>query len=240
MALQVLQWIRNSDAMIVAGLVCPTCLGEAEALKKEHDQFQQALETTHQTAVKVTKKAETMMEENHYSSEAVRAMAETITGRWQQLMFKAEERMKLVMASNHWFKTAEQVCTVLESLEGEYGRCEDWCESEKAANKDKAEFIAQLLLRHHEQKEGFLRACTLARRTAEHFLKYVSRNVITLGMKVARDPQGQVKATLEHLHKQENTVLEYWTTRKKSLDQCQQYVTFEHSAKQVRHRGGQH
>ena len=79
-----------------------------------------------------------------------------------------------------------------------------------------------------------MQACTLARRTAEHFLKYVSRNVITLNMKVTRDPQNQVKNTLDHLHKQENTVLEFWTGRKKSLDQCQQYVTFEQSAKQVR------
>ena len=79
-----------------------------------------------------------------------------------------------------------------------------------------------------------LQACTLARRNAEHFLKYVSRNVITLSMKVTRDPQNQVKHTLEHLHKQENTVLEFWTARKKSLDQCQQYVKFEQSATQVR------
>ena len=56
-----------------------------------------------------------MMEEQHYSSEQVRATAECITTRWQQLMFRAEERMKLVMASNHWFKTAEQVSQSSES-----------------------------------------------------------------------------------------------------------------------------
>ena len=55
------------------------------------------------------------MEEQHYSSEQVRATAECITTRWQQLMFRAEERMKLVMASNHWFKTAEQVSQSSES-----------------------------------------------------------------------------------------------------------------------------
>ena len=41
---KVMQWMRDSDLMLVAGLVCPTCLQEAEALKKEHDQFQHALE----------------------------------------------------------------------------------------------------------------------------------------------------------------------------------------------------
>ena len=72
-------------------------------------------QTTHQTALQVTRKAERMMEEQHYSSEQVRATAECITTRWQQLMFRAEERMKLVMASNHWFKTAEQVSQSSES-----------------------------------------------------------------------------------------------------------------------------
>lgn len=38
---------------------------------------------------------------------------------------------------------------------------------------------------------------------------------------------------LEQLLKQENKVLEYWTMKKKRLDQCQQYVLFERSAKQA-------
>ncbi len=41
-------------------------------------------------------------------------------------------------------------------------------------------------------------------------------------------------ATLEQLLKQENIVLEFWTMRKKKLDQCHQFVLFERSAKQVR------
>ena len=43
-------------------------------------------------------------------------------------------------------------------------------------------------------------------------------------------------AILEQLHKQENVVLEYWTMKKKKLDQCNQFVLFERSAKQVRLR----
>ena len=41
-------------------------------------------------------------------------------------------------------------------------------------------------------------------------------------------------ATLDQLLKQENVVLEFWTMRKKKLDQCHQFVLFERSAKQVR------
>ena len=39
----------------------------------------------------------------------VRAQAELITTRWQELMLRTEERMKLVVAAHQWFKTAEQV-----------------------------------------------------------------------------------------------------------------------------------
>lgn len=75
-----------------------------------------------------------------------------------------------------------QVCSVLDSLEREYRRDEDWCGSnnetnEKKVNHDKVALVSQLLTKHQEQKEAFLKACTLARRTAETFLKYSSRCV---------------------------------------------------------------
>ena len=39
--------------------------------------------------------------------------------------------------------------------------------------------------------------------------------------------------TLNQLLEQENIVLEYWTLRKKDLDDCQKCVHFETSAKEV-------
>lgn len=42
-----------------------------------------------------------------------------------------------------------------------------------------------------------------------------------------------VSDILNELFQRENRVLHYWTMRKRRLDQCQQYVVFERSAKQV-------
>ena len=73
------------------------------------------LQKTRQMAVQVTQRAEKMLHNNHYNSELVRSIAENVTTRWQQLMFHAEERMKLILSSRNWFKTAEQVgrCLIL-------------------------------------------------------------------------------------------------------------------------------
>lgn len=41
-------------------------------------------------------------------------------------------------------------------------------------------------------------------------------------------------AILSELLQRENRVLHFWTLKKRRLDQCQQYVVFERSAKQVK------
>lgn len=64
------------------------------------------------SVVQVTQKAEAMIQGQHYNAELVRAIAENVTLAWQQLMYHAEERHKLVMASMNWYKTAEQVSTI--------------------------------------------------------------------------------------------------------------------------------
>lgn len=63
---------------------------------------------------------------------------------------------------------------MLDSLEKEYKREEDWCHRD---GRNISDTITQLITKHQEQKEAFLKACTLARRTAETYLKYTSRSL---------------------------------------------------------------
>ncbi|XP_052746705.1 kalirin isoform X1 [Bicyclus anynana] len=260
-AAQVVSWIRNGEAMLSASFSIPGTLPEAEQLKREHDQFQVAVEKTHASAVQVKYRADALRAANHYDPHTIREISEEVTERWQRLVTCAEERHKLVTASLNFYKTAEQVCSVLDSLEREYRRDEDWCgssaapvatsasvsvasstsnvyasssaDSDENTNLDKASQVAALIVKHGEQKEAFLKACTLARRTAETFLKYAARSAQVHGQTAAASKahHEQTRAILDTLLAQENKVLEHWTVRKKRLEQCQQFALFERSAR---------
>ena len=143
-------------------------------------------------------RAETLLSNNHYNPARVKEIADGVTSRWQGLVTRAEERHKLVTASLNFYKTAEQVCSVLDSLEREYKREEDWFGANKNSSAaDKVTLISQLINKHQEQKEAFLKACTLARRTAETFLKYSNRSLqyfSPAGESTFRGPESKVKS----------------------------------------------
>lgn len=228
---QVISWIRNGEAMLYANFAIPNSFQDAEVFMKEHEQFQVAIERTHTAAVQVKYRADALTKANHFDPQSIADIADDVTKKWQQLVTCAEDRHKLMKSGMNFFKTAEQVCSVLDSLEKEYKREEDWCGG--GGSSEKAQVIVQLISKHQEQKEAFLKACTLARRTAETFLKFISRAYQFYNIASPGTSEARVKSILDNLLSQENHVLEYWTQRKKAFDQCQQFVLFERSAKQA-------
>ncbi|RXG71523.1 Triple functional domain protein [Armadillidium vulgare] len=260
---QVINWIRNGEAMLAASFAIPSSLQEANSLSRNNQQVQVAIEKTHAAVVQVRQKSSQLFIGDHYSPEGVIEIETKVTKRWEKLVTCVEDRYKLIQASISFYKTAEQVCSVLESLDRDYRREEDWCQKEslvamtasceqqlqqqtqqqeslqnqqESGTLDKAGMIGFLINKHQEQKESFLRACTLARRTAETFLKYANRAQYNYNVKSDRTiwgPENKVRSILENLMAQENTVLDNWTQKKKKLDQCQQFILFEQSAKQA-------
>ena len=191
----------------------------------------------------------------------IRDCAESVASHWQQLMLKMEDRLKLVNASVAFYKTSEQVgdhiqgdflysrnqnvlqtsdwecfscqvCSVLESLEQEYKREEDWCGgADKLGPNCETDHVSPMISKHLEQKEAFLKvthtnsqdktsaqfqvtrlisvgvnlshqACTLARRNADVFLKYMHRNSVNMpGMlSHVKAPEQQVKSECQRTH----------------------------------------
>lgn len=95
----------------------------------------------------------------------------------------------------------------MDSLEREYKREDiDWFSRASisfggGSEQDKLSLVSQLINKHQEQKEAFLKACTLARRTAETFLKYSNRNMQYFShpatQSTFRGPDSKVKGGLK-------------------------------------------
>lgn len=58
--------------MLSASFSIPGTLSEAEQLKREHDQFQVAVEKTHASAVQVKYRADALRAANHYDPHTIR------------------------------------------------------------------------------------------------------------------------------------------------------------------------
>ncbi|KAH8869343.1 Triple functional domain protein [Schistosoma japonicum] len=229
---QVLHWISQCESILHQTAVIPASLAEAETLYADHEKFQPVLNDAHPQAVQCAARASYFLQQTastnneHPRRKDYQSVAETVANRWQKLVYAAEERHKLLISATNWYRTSDQVTSVLWSLEKEYRREEDWCQNEKAINSgDPTSYLTQLLSKHAEQKEAFLKACMLARRTSDLFSKYLHRQPTSTTGRL--DVEEKIRLAMTELMAKEKAVLEAWAVRRRRLDDCTYFMNLK-------------
>ncbi|KAF6777147.1 hypothetical protein AHF37_03629 [Paragonimus kellicotti] len=243
---QVLNWINQCEDILRETAIIPANLAEAQALQTEHEKFQPVLNDAHPQAVQCTARATMLLQQTantttgglssstagteHPRRKDYRAIAEAVADHWQKLVYAAEDRHKLLITAANWYKTSEQVSSVLWSLEKEYNREEDWCQNVKAG-VDVSAYLNQLSVKHAEQKEAFLKACMLARRTSDVFSRYLHRQSPTTTGRT--EVEEKIRKAMSELMAKEQAVLEAWAVRRRRIDDCTYFVNIKRQVEEL-------
>ena len=78
-------------------------------------------------------------------------LMQSLNSKWQLLLIYIDNRNRLIMAQINFYKYTDQVTTVLESLEREYTREEDWYDKSKH-EFDPEQYLQQQLQIHNQKK----------------------------------------------------------------------------------------
>ena len=184
---QLLGYISNFEMTLFSLLKFARNLEEAEQVKKEHEMFKTNLERVSVSVNMLQTKSQRIIfdkqqlqhsQQQHQPKPVSKfeQLMSNLNSKWQMLLIYIDNRTRLIMAQINFYKYTDQVTTVLESLEQEYSREEDWYEKSKA-EYDPEQFLQSQLQIHNQKKQSFLKACNWARRTGETFQKYSSRNI---------------------------------------------------------------
>jgi len=176
---QLLGFISNVEINLFSSIKFAKNLDEAEQIKKEHEIFKSNLERVSVNVNMLQTKTQRIMFDNQQSQRTgtkFEQLLNTLNSKWQMLLIYVDNRTRLIMAQINFYKYTDQVTTVLESLENEYSRDEDWYEKSKT-EYDPEQFLQAQLQIHNQKKQSFLKACNWARRTSETFQKYSLRNI---------------------------------------------------------------
>jgi hypothetical protein len=183
---QLLGYISNIEMTLFSLLKFARNLEEAEQVKKEHEMFKTNLERVSVSVNMLQTKSQRIIfdkQQQHNQQQnqpkpvsKFEQLMSNLNSKWQMLLIYIDNRTRLIMAQINFYKYTDQVTTVLESLEHEYSREEDWYEKSKA-EYDPEQFLQSQLQIHNQKKQSFLKACNWARRTGETFQKYSSRNI---------------------------------------------------------------
>ena len=191
---QLVGYLTQVEASLFGMLRFARSLDEAEQVRRDHESFKCNVEHVSVRVSMLQAKAQRVLADHKHqhqqqqqqqqqSSKSLskfEQLSNTLNAKWQMLIIYVDNRTRLVMAQINFYKYTEQVTSVLESLEAEYRRDEDWYEKacgEKDATGDAEQYVHAQLQMHAQKKQSFLKACNWARRTAETYHKYSVRNL---------------------------------------------------------------
>lgn len=236
---QLLNYISNIEMTLFSLLKFARNLEDAEQIKKEHEIFKSNLERVSVSVNMLQSKAQRILYDKQQQQQRTLSKFEqlmsSLNSKWQMLLIYIDNRTRLIMAQINFYKYTDQVTTVLESLEHEYSREEDWYEKSKSEYDPEQYLQAQIQI-HNQKKQSFLKACNWARRTGETFQKYSLRNICDAKMSnstVLGEIDTNTKKIMDDIHVREERTIKSWTNRKNALDECFQYVIFEKSSKEA-------
>lgn len=159
---QLLNYIANIEQTLFSLLKFARTLDEAEHIKKEHDMFKANLERVSTSVSMLQSKSQRILldkhQQQHQQSQQQQQqqnqnrvvtkfeqLMSTLNSKWERLLIHIDNRTRLIMAQINFYKYTDQVTTVLESLEAEYSRDEDWYE------KSRSEYDPDLFLQSQIQ-----------------------------------------------------------------------------------------
>jgi hypothetical protein len=210
---------------------------EAEDIRKEYEISKTNVERLANSISILNTKAERVLcSDDNPNNPLVKfeQYIQSLNSKWQLLLIYIDNRSRLVMAQINFYKYTEQVTTVLESLEREYIRDEDWYD--KCKNEfDIEQYLQTQIQIHNQKKQSFLKACNWARRTGETFQKYAIRNICDAKKTSLNinSIESNIKKIMDDIHLREERTLKSWNSRKTALDECFQYIIFEKSSKEA-------
>ncbi|PIO53371.1 hypothetical protein TELCIR_25296, partial [Teladorsagia circumcincta] len=103
----------------------------------------------------------------------------------------------------------------------------DWCAVRVGETpQERVNVISELLSKHMDYKDRFLKGCIYAQKTSELFLKYIERTSSGTGVHNRLDSE-RIMRMKSDLRERQSKILELWTKKKKQLDRCQQFVLMD-------------
>ncbi|VDL78284.1 unnamed protein product [Nippostrongylus brasiliensis] len=208
----------------------PADLEQAYRAQEAHELFIKKIELNNMDSVRVFYElSNELIREGSTDRAAVVELNEMVTGRWRRLSGLAEERNKLLKAAIVCYKTyLTGVYPILDQLEKDYSQNpdRDWCSERGETPQERVNVISELLSKHMDYKDRFLKGCIYAQKTSELFLKYIERTSSGTGVHNRLDSERIIRMKSE-LRERQSKILELWTKKKKQLDRCQQFVLMD-------------